>query len=69
MPASTPAPIRNRLAEELQKALADADVRKSLFDFGLEVTPGDARQMADYIESETKVWLPVIRERNIRLEN
>lgn len=69
VPAATPAPIRQKLADELQKALADAEARKSLADFGLEVVPGDARQMAGYIESETKLWHALIRERGIKLEN
>ena len=69
VPAATPAPVRQRLADALQKALADAEVRKSLTDFGLEVTPGDAAQMAGYIASETKLWHALIRERGIKLEN
>ena len=69
VPAATPAPVRQKLTDALEKALANPDVRKSLLDFGLEPTPGDAKQMAETIDSETTMWLPVIHERNIRLEN
>lgn len=68
VPAATPADVRAKLSAELQKSLASPEVRKSLIDFGLEPIPGDAAEMARYIDSETELWRAVIRERGIKLE-
>lgn len=69
VPASTPQDRRNKLTQTLQKVMADPEVIKALTDFGLELTPVDAAQMAAYTESETKLWHAFIRERGIKLEN
>src|SRR5690606_21874678 len=44
VPVSTPQAIRERLSDALQKAMMNEDLQKSLTDFGLSVTPGDAAQ-------------------------
>ena len=69
VPATTPQAVRDKLGQELQKVLADPEVTKALTEFGLEVTPSDAKQMAAFAESETKIWHPLIRQRGIKLEN
>lgn len=69
VPAATPQAVRDKLGQELQKVLADPEVIKALTDFGLEVTPSDAKQMGAFAEAETKVWHPLIRQRGIKLGN
>ena len=69
VPAATPQPIRDKLTQALQKALADPEVVKSLTDFGLEITPGDGKQMASFADSETRLWHPLIRQRGLKMEN
>lgn len=69
VPASTPQARRDKLTQALQKVMAEPEVLKALTDFGLEVTPSDANQMAAYTEAETKLWHGFIRERGIKLEN
>lgn len=69
VPAGTPEAIRAKLTAELQKALANPGVQKALIDFGLEPIPGDAAEMAAFIQSETTRWNALIRERGIKLEN
>jgi len=69
VPAATPQIIRDKLSRELQKVMADPEVVKALTDFGLEVTPSDAKQMAAFTESETALWHPLIRTLGIKLDN
>lgn len=66
--AATPKPILDRLTAELQKALATPDVKKRLEDFGLEPIPSDQKGLADYIDSETRYWHPIIKARSISLD-
>ncbi len=68
VPAATPGAIRDRLTRELQAALADPTTVKALTDFGLEVTPSDAAQMAAFTEAETARWHTLIRQRGLKLD-
>lgn len=68
VPAATPRSIRDRLTRELQSALADAEVRKALTDFGLEITPSDGESMAAYTDAETTLWHGLIRQRGLKLD-
>jgi tripartite-type tricarboxylate transporter receptor subunit TctC len=69
IPAATPQSFRDKLTLALQKTLADPEVIKSLTNFGLEVTPGDGKQMASYADAETKLWHPLIRQLGLKMEN
>ncbi|ARU05436.1 ABC transporter substrate-binding protein [Comamonas serinivorans] len=69
VPAATPEAVRQKLSSELQQAMAAPAVHKALTEFGLEPIPSDAAGMARYIESETKLWHALIRERGIKLES
>ena len=68
VPAGTPAPIVERLNAALRHALADAKVRKTFADGGMEVfvpeeqTPDAARTL---LKREVKLWGEVIRTNNI----
>jgi len=68
VPAATPQSIRDRLTRELQAALADAEVRKALTDFGLEITPSDGEHMAAFTAAETTLWHALIRQRGLKLD-
>ena len=69
VPPGTPRELTARLAAEVQKALATAEVAKKLADFGLEViAPTEPAAMAAYVKAETARWHALIRERGIRLE-
>lgn len=68
VPAATPGAIRDRLTRELQAALADPMTVKALTDFGLEVTPSNAAQMAAFTEAETARWHALIRQRGLKLD-
>ncbi len=64
-PGKTPEPILERWNQELVKVLNAPDVRDELLRHGLTPAPGTRAELARYIESESKTWAQVIRERKI----
>jgi len=68
VPAPTPKPVVDRLAEALQIALADPKVRKGFEDSGSTVFAAD-RQTADAVNAklrgEIKRWGEVIRDNHV----
>jgi len=68
VPAATPRDISARLATELNRAIATADVTRKLQEFGLEPIAGTSEQMAAYIKSETARWHALIKQRNLTLD-
>ncbi len=65
-PATTPKPIVDRLSTDLVAALKHPDVVKQLDARGIDSTPTSPQAYAQYIQSETKKWLPVIKRANIK---
>jgi tripartite-type tricarboxylate transporter receptor subunit TctC len=68
VPAGTPAPIVERLNAALRDALADARVRKTFADGGMDVFPGE-EQTQDaaraLLKREVKLWSEAIRANTI----
>src|SRR5262245_7875495 len=64
-PGKTPEPILARWNQELVKALNAPEVRDELLKHGLTPMPGSREELARYIESESKIWAQVIKERKI----
>ncbi len=64
-PGKTPEPILNRWNQELVKALNAPDVRDELLKHGLTPMPGTRDELARFIDSESKTWAQVIKERKI----
>ena len=68
VPAGTPTPIVERLNAALRDALADARVRKTFADGGMDVFPGE-EQTPDaaraLLKREVKLWSEAIRANNI----
>lgn len=67
-PGKTPTPILERWNQELVKALNAPDVRDELLKHGLIPKPGTRTELARYIDSESKMWAQVIKERKITAE-
>src|SRR5581483_9318268 len=63
-PRGTPAPVVEKLADALDKALDDADVRKRLNDLGGSV-PGKAERTPAafdaYVKAEIARWAPILK--------
>jgi tripartite-type tricarboxylate transporter receptor subunit TctC len=61
-PAGTPAPIVERLAGAITKALDEPAVIKRLQEVGIDPTPGRTPQAtADFIKAELAKWAPIIK--------
>jgi tripartite-type tricarboxylate transporter receptor subunit TctC len=61
-PAGTPAPIVERLAAAIQKAMGDPAVIKRLQEVGIDPTPGRGpKETADFIKAELAKWAPIIK--------
>jgi tripartite-type tricarboxylate transporter receptor subunit TctC len=67
-PAGTPTRIINRLSEVLQKAFADEDFRKRVYDQGSEPIGSDAAAFKVFIAAEYSRWGELIRAVGIKAE-
>lgn len=61
-PANTPRPIVDKLNSTLRAVLTDAEVKKELYDSGLDANPTTPEEFARYIVSENAKWMKVVRE-------
>jgi len=68
VPKGTPEAITARLSGEMQKALANPEVKARLEDFGLELTPSDGPSLSRFIQQETQAWHALIKERRLSAE-
>jgi tripartite-type tricarboxylate transporter receptor subunit TctC len=62
VPAATPAPLVQRLNEELNSVLNEKDLRERLAGLGAEVVTGSPRDFADYIAREIPKWTKVVQD-------
>ena len=67
-PAATPAPLVERLNQEINQVLNRPDLRERLAGLGAEVVTGTPRDFADYIARETPKWARVVRESGARAD-
>jgi tripartite-type tricarboxylate transporter receptor subunit TctC len=63
-----PAAVVTRLHQEVEKALAAADVRERLASAGGEVVPGTSAMFAEMLQREQQRYARLIREANIKPE-
>jgi tripartite-type tricarboxylate transporter receptor subunit TctC len=64
-PGKTPAPILDKLNQELVKALKAPEVAEELTRAGLLPAPGTREELARYIDAESRTWAKVIADRKI----
>ena len=67
-PAGTPAAAIERLNAELNRVLADPDVRRQLLGGGFEPVPMSPTEWAGFIASETARWDELIRKTGLKAE-
>ena len=67
-PAKTPEATLERLNTEFVRALNDPEVREQLAQHGLVPDPMTRKELADFIEAESRTWGTVVKERNIKIE-
>jgi tripartite-type tricarboxylate transporter receptor subunit TctC len=70
-PKGTPQPILDKLADSLDKALDDDNLRKRLLDLGTEIPDKASRgqqPLATLVKSAIARWTPIIKAANIKGE-
>ena len=67
-PAGLPKEVVERLAAELRKVLASADVKSKFAAAGSEVQPRGPQEFAAYVKGEAERWSALIVQRNIKLD-
>src|SRR5260370_867312 len=67
-PAKTPKEIVATLHRATVTALADAVVRKSLGDLGVDIVGGTPEEFAAYIKSEIPKWTAIVKASGATLE-
>jgi tripartite-type tricarboxylate transporter receptor subunit TctC len=68
VPAKTPAPIVAKLNTEINKALQDPAVRKSIEKEGGEVLGGTSQQFADLMKAELAAWSAVVKASGAKVD-
>jgi len=68
VPSRTPRPVVERLNAEINRALADPEVKKKLEDMGVVIQPGTPETFGELVRVETEKWSAVIRKANIKPE-
>lgn len=67
-PAGTPGEIGDRLARELQRAIAAPDVRAKLTQAGMEPTGGSSAELRELIRRDTQVWGQAVLDSGFQAE-
>lgn len=67
-PAGTPPDIVARLNAELQKAVAQPDVRERFADAGVEASASSPDELGAILKNEIVKWAKVIKDAGIRVE-
>ncbi len=67
-PAGTPAPVVEKLAQALRKAMANEAVRERYRAMGVEVMDMGQAEFAALVREDYAKWLKVAREGNIVIE-
>jgi tripartite-type tricarboxylate transporter receptor subunit TctC len=67
-PARTPAPVLEKLNQEIHKALATEEMKKRFASFGAEAAPTTPEGLSGIVRSEIAKWTKVVRDAQIRPE-
>jgi tripartite-type tricarboxylate transporter receptor subunit TctC len=67
-PRGTPAEIVTRLNAEINRLLAQPDVKAKLLDAGADVTPRTVAQFADFMKAESDKYLQIIKQAGLKAE-
>ncbi|MGE0801739.1 MAG: Bug family tripartite tricarboxylate transporter substrate binding protein [Lautropia sp.] len=68
-PKSTDAAIVEQLNQQMNRALADPQVRQQLTTIGAEPMPGTPAALASFIKAETDKWADVVRRARIKADS
>ncbi len=67
MPAKTPAPIVERMNNELAVILATPEMRERFTSMGIEVSGGSAESFAQFMASEAQKWQRIAKDAGVKV--
>jgi tripartite-type tricarboxylate transporter receptor subunit TctC len=67
-PKGLPPAVADKIKNDIDKALAEPDVREKYLSFGYEPFVQTREQLASYIQSETKRYAEIIKKANVSLD-
>ncbi len=67
-PGNTPAPILNRLSQEVVRALNQPDVKERFLNVGAEVVANSPEQFTALIKTDIAKWSKIIKDSGIRAD-
>jgi tripartite-type tricarboxylate transporter receptor subunit TctC len=68
VPAGTPAPVVNRLAEEIRKSLAKPDIRAKMKEQGAVIVGDTPSEFAAFLRKDQERWAQVIKASGVKAE-
>jgi tripartite-type tricarboxylate transporter receptor subunit TctC len=68
-PGKLPAPIAQKMNEDVNKVLAMPDVQERMETYGAEDGGGTQQKFVDFIRSETVKWAKVVKDGQIKVES
>lgn len=66
VPAGTPQPIIDRLAQEIQKAIAHEETKVKLQGMGVEPTSSTPAEFKKFVDDQMKFWSNLVKTNNIK---
>lgn len=61
-PPGTPAPIANKVSDDMRALFAQGSLRKRFEDIGTSINPTTPEELRAFIQEQQRIWRPVIAE-------
>jgi tripartite-type tricarboxylate transporter receptor subunit TctC len=68
VPAKTPAPLAQRLSQELQKVLKSPDIMAKLAELGSRDVSGTSEQASQFIAKEVPQWEMLVKRSGAKVD-
>lgn len=68
LPAKTPREVTDKFSADLNKVLADPDLKKRMAEYGINLTGTTPAAFAEIVKSDSARWTKVIREKHIKAD-
>ena len=67
-PKGFPSDVLNTLTRAIDETMKEEELRRSLFKIGIEAMPGSAQALRERVESDSRRWEKVIKNRRMELQ-